>query len=648
MKTAFTRAAALSAASIVALAAGSAAAQTLDIGEIVITPSRTPQEASKVGSTVSTVSEEQIEEQALPLAVEYLDLLPGISVSPGGGLSSEPSVSLRGAPRRYIKTLYNGIDISDPTSTQVQTSYQYLLGDNLAGIEVLKGSQSTLYGSDAIAGVISFSTLGEIEDGVTHLFHGEGGSFGSVRGSYGLRAANADSRLSLNLAGYRTDGISAAASGTERDGYENVSFDAAGEHRFSDVFSVFGSLLYIDANGEYDQDRDVDFSGVPTVIEPFDNPFNTNDSRLFGGRVGAKVDLMDGRLRNTVSIQGLRTDRAIRSRDLLYGSRFDADYAGERVKVDYQGEFDATDWLLLLAGVDHERQSAATSSVFDDGFGGVFPSSGDFSAHNTGLWTEAILEPLPDLTFTLGLRHDRHSQFGDYTTYRTSGSYTLAATGTRLHSSLGTGFRAPSLYELYDASFGNDGLQPETSVSFDIGVEQPWLDGRLVSDVTYFRTEIDDLIAFSGGSFNRVPGTSRLQGVEASATWEATPSLDLTAAYTYTEALDASGARLPRVPRHAIGLTALVTPAEKWTVSATARIAVDTIENIIVATDYSSGPVSLDDYVLVNAKVTYQATDSTEIYLRGENLLDQDYQTSRGFNAPPLSVFAGFRSKIGP
>src|SRR5690606_27111208 len=118
-----------------------------------------------------------------------------------GGPGTESTLAIRGAPRRYVKTLYNGIDISDPTNTQVQTSYQYLLSGGLDSIEVLRGSQSTLYGSDAIAGVISMSTLGDTDPGITHLLSAEGGSFGTARASYGLRAADDWSRLSLNVTG---------------------------------------------------------------------------------------------------------------------------------------------------------------------------------------------------------------------------------------------------------------------------------------------------------------------------------------------------------------------------------------------------------------------------------------------------------------
>lgn len=608
------------------LSATMAGAEDYVLEKLVITPNRTPAEASTVGSTVDVVGREEIEEQSLPLAVEYLDLLPGVSLSSPGGVGAEGSLSIRGAPRRYVKTLYNGIDISDPTSPQVQTSYQYLLSGGLQSIEVLKGSQSTLYGSDAIAGVISLSTLGDIEPGIAHIIQGEGGSHGTVGGSYGFRAANEQSKLSINATGYRTDGISAAATGTERDGYENVTFDVNAEHAFSDVFSVFGSALYIDAEAEFDNE-----GALPT-----DNPDNTNFSKQLAGRLGFNLNLFDGRFRNVVSIQGFDLERNIYS--TTFGPPYEGAFKGRRVKADYQGTVDVNDRIGLQFGVDHERQRARYSDNSS-------PVETNDAFNQMGAWTQVNVEPLDDLHLSLGIRHDEHSAFGGHTTYRIAGSYLLPETGTRLHSSLGTGFRAPSLYELYAGyGTGNPDLQPETSVSFDVGLEQVLLEDRLVADLTYFQLAIDDLISCEATGpyscqYNQIPGTSRMRGVEASLSYAATDWLDLTGAYTYTHSVDQNDARLPRVPRHEIGLVASVRPAEKWTISASAKAAIDTVD---------TGNFKLDDYLLVNAKVAYKPTEDTELYVRAENLLDQDYQTVRGYNTPGFSVFAGFQAKFAP
>jgi len=606
--------AALAAGAAILAASQVAPAQDLNLGAIVVTPSRTPLEKRKVGSTVEKVERERIEQESKPFLNDYLANLPGIAIGSPGGVGQEGSLSIRGAPRRYVKTLFNGIDIGDPTAPNVQTSYQYLLASNLDSIEVLKGSQGTLYGSDAIAGVIGLSTLGDIPLGVSHLFHAEGGSRTTIRGGYGLRAASERAKVSINLNGFYTDGISAADENdgnTEHDAFANGTFDAAGEIALSDTFSIFGSLLYIDSVAEFDD-------SFPIA----DNPDAKNYNTQLAGRLGFNLDLADGRFRNTFSVQAFDIDREIR------GTFFDGDYDGTRWKAEYQGSFDATDWLTLLVGADYEHTGIAVPGISG-------PHSADFSLG--GVWFEGLVSPVENLTVTLGARQAWHSAFGGDTTWRASASYEFPASSTRLHSSLGTGFRAPSLDELYGPFGSNPDLGPERSLSFDVGVEQR-LGDRFTADITYFLTNIEDLIAYVGAGYTQIPGTARMRGIEASLSFAATSWLDLGGVYTYTRAVNQNDVRLQQVPAHVVGLSVAARPWEKWTISADARISLDTVD----------GGTPLDDYVLVNAKVAYKPTEATELYVRAENLLNQQYQTVRGYGTPDFSVFAGFRARIGP
>jgi vitamin B12 transporter len=590
--------------------------EVIELKTISVSANRTPTEKDKVGSKVEQVTEAEIEAKSRPVISDYLNLLPGVSIANNGGLGTQSGLYIRGLGSKYVKTLYNGIDISDPANTQVRTHYEYLLTGGISNIEVLKGSQSTLYGSSAITGLIDISTLGDVENGIHHTVEAEGGSFGIARGRYGFSAANDGSRFTANVSGLHSDGISAADGFPEKDGYDNVTLDFAAEHRISEAFSVFGSALHIDAKSDFDG------SDSNPPYNPVDDLENKNYFKTSAGRFGVNLDLMDGRLQNTLSVQGFKMDRDVLA---SYGN---SEFVAKRGKFDYQGSFEATDRIVLQYGLDYERQRAE----IDEGVS--FTKSSDL----TGIWAQGIVEPMDDLTLTAGLRHDEHSEFGGHTTYRGTASYLFSNTGTRLHSSFGTGFRAPSLYELYAPFYGNSALEPETSVSFDVGLEQSFLAAQLTADLTYFRLEVDDLIDydFVTSTYNQVPGITRSQGVEASFLYAATDWLDLGGSYTYTDSRKEDRTRNVRVPRHAVVLSAEARPAENWAVGADLKIVADTMDV----------GEKLDNYVLLNAKVAYQLTDSTQVYLRGENLLNENYQTVKGYGTPGISAFAGIKAEF--
>ena len=611
----------ISAASVLALTAAAqaqvqgAASEATTLDKITITANRAPTGDNKVGSKVDQVTQADIDATSLPSIADYLTRLPGISISSAGGHGGTASVFMRGLGGKYIKTLYNGIDISDPTGTQVQTAYEHLLTAGVSNIDVLKGSQSTLYGSNAIAGLVNISSGSDLTDGVRHSVELEGGSFKTGRARYGFVGASGGSRVSANISGFYSDGISAAANQPERDGYQNVTVDMNVEHRINEAFSVFGSVLHINAKADFDNS------------DGTDNLLARNLASITGARAGFNLDLMDGRLKNTFSMQAVGTDRTV----LPGHDRF----VGTRHKFDYQGSFEVNDRVLLQYGADHERQSA---DVFSYGTG--------FVAHHDlgGVWTQAIVDPIDNLTLTAGLRHDTHSEFGGHTTYRGTASYLFDQTGTRLHASAGTGFRAPSLNELYGPFGANPNLAPETSTTFDVGVEQTWLDGALKTDVTYFNLAVDNLIDYAGSGYFQVPGTTRSQGVEASFTYAATDWLDLGGAYTYTYSRTPNGDRAIRVPEHVVTLSATARPAEKWTVNADLKYVSSSLD-----LDFANWPattVVLKEHVLLNAKVAYQLNDSTEVYLRGQNLLNQKYQTVLNYGTPGIAAYAGLKAQF--
>jgi vitamin B12 transporter len=606
---------------LVLLAAISTAqAETFDIGEIVVTPNRTKSDKARVGSVVETVSRKDIDAQQLPTVQEFLAQEPGVSISTQGGAGQETTLVVRGADKKYVKTLWNGIDISDTSAPQVQVSPEHLLTGGVQSIEILKGSQSTLYGADAVAGVIGISTLGDFEEGIRYIVSGEAGSRGTFRGSLSAHGAAADgSRFAASVTGLTTDGISAADrrnGNTERDGYDNVTVSLAGEKVLDQYLTAFASLLYIDNRTEFDDGG----------VAPSDNPDNVADRRQLAGRVGITATSLDGRLRNTASVQ--INDITRRSFTTTFGP-FTFAPSSLRQKGDWLTEYELNDQVTLQAGADYERQS------FDDGFSGN-------EIWIAGGWGQIIYTPVENLTLTGAVRHDEHGDFGGFTTWRTTAAYLFDDTGTKLRGSVGTGFRAPSPFELGYDPFGplgpNPDLRPEESFSWDVGVDQTWLDGALTASLTYFELDTDNLIDydFITDAYFQTTGKTKRNGIEAQVRYAVTDWIDVTAAYTFTRANNPDGTRRPRVPRHDIVLGLFTRPADNWTTSTTVRIVEDTVDTV------GGTLVPLDNYVLVNAKVGYSPMEGMELYVRGENLLDEKYQVVRGYGTPGASVYGGF------
>jgi vitamin B12 transporter len=603
-------------AALVAGGATSALAQDLDIGEVVVTANKTPTEKSKVGSTVYVTTKKDMDKQSLPAATDYLAQIPGINVASQGGDGHITTFFMRGLPGEYVKTFIDGIDVSDVTYTKTQAQFGQFLAGDLDRIEVLQGSQGALYGADAIAGVIDISTLGTPENGIHQSIYGEGGSRGTFLGGYALNSATDRSRFGLNISGLTTDGFSTAASGTEKDGYRNLSGTIGGRVNINENLSLFANGLFIKGDTDFD-----DGFGPPPDYLVSDSDAHSKYQQA-AGRAGADFKLFDGRLSNTIALQYSDI-----SRNSVSGTGTVDTFDGTRTKIDYLGSLAITPALTANFGADWEQDHAKTSSGINR------------SVSMGGGWVQAIWTPTDPLTLTASVRQDEHSLYGGHTTWRATGSYNFD-TGTRLHSSIGTGYRAPSLYELYDPTYGNADLHPETSLSFDFGVEQRLLDDRMVADVTFFAADIGDYIGydFTTNRYEQLEGKVKTRGVEASLAYAPTSWLDFRGAYTYTQATQPDGSRQVRIPRHVIGLTAAVQPAEKWTVSTTTRVALDTVD----FEGLGIGP--LGDYVLLDAKIAYKPTDATELYLRGENLLNQKYEVVRGYGTPGLGVFAGFKA----
>ena len=596
---------------------------------VVYSANLIPTNAAEVGSTVNVLTRKDIDAQSRPFLQSYLETLPGVNVSQNGPVGSVSTVNIRGVGNPYIKVLVDGIDISDPAAVQTSTAFEHLMVGDVQRVELLKGSQSTLYGGDAVGGVITVDTQ-KAGLGLTESGSFEYGAYNTARavGTAGYGAKDGD--ILFTIQGLTSGGFPAADEqngNTQNDPYENLTVSGRGEYKPTDDLRVFFAMRALDLVARY-----ADGMNYVTGLVADGSPNAAELTHLYAGRVGFEHTSFNGAFDNTFAVQGLTDDRKDYG---LYPAFYDAD----RVKGEYLGVVTLNPWFKIIEGADYQEDGARTNAE---------PTL-RHSVDLAGAFAQIMTEPVKGLSLTGGGRIDENSAFGDFPTYRLTGAYQVADTGTILRSSLGTGFRAPSLYELYapysfGTPVGNPNLKPETSQSFDAGIEQPLFGGRLRLSATYFELDTDNQIQFVfQEGYVQVPGITHRDGVELWAKAAIAPLGDLYLAYTYIDARYPSGIPVIHVPRAAlsVGLDTVLFDTVKMNVTG---------KFVDGLTDYNftfNQYVDMKDYFLLGAKFSYDIKPGITAYIRGENMLNENYETVLGYGTPKLSAFAGIAFKFG-
>ena len=618
------------------LIAQPALAQTEDVGVgssandsniIIVTASRSAQSISQTGQSVSVIDLDQIERAQSVTVADLLRNVPGVTFNRNGGVGTSTSVNIRGAGSDQTVALIDGVKLNDPSSPGSGFNFGNLLTGNISRIEVLRGSQSVIWGSQAIGGVVNTITRAPTEDLAINAraeygYRDTGQVVGNVSGRFGPVAA------SVGAGYFRTDGFSTfneERGGAERDGYRNFGANGKFEITLSEAISI-------DLRGYY-SDGETDIDGF-TAIGFTDTP-ETAETKEFVGYAGVNIDLLDGRFRNRFAFAYTNTKR---DNFNLATQTFDA--LGRNERFEYQGIFDASEWLQATIGAETEDSRFRSSS-----FGGPV---GRASASIDSFYGQLRIMPLDGLTATAGIRYDDHSTFGGETNFAGDIVYSPNNGWTTFRASYGEGFKVPSLFQLF-SDFGNDTLQPETSKSWDAGITQQLIDGRLEFSATLYQRDSDNLINFigcpvqTGICTNRPFGTydnvarARAQGVELGLMMRPTDSLTFAANYTLVDAENRDNDLvLARRPRNSVNASVDYDWAFGLKTGAT-------ISHVSSSFDNASNSRSIEGYVLVDLRAAMPITDNIELYGRVENLFDEEYETIFRFGTPGRSAFAGVR-----
>lgn len=595
--------------------------------EIVVSASHVALERERVGSAVTVIDRAEIERRRAVTVGELLATVPGVAVSRSGGRGGSTSVFLRGASSSHTLVLVDGVRVNATGSGAFD--WADLTTDGIERIEVLRGAQSAVYGSEALGGVISIVSRrggagaeGEaaVEAGTRDWRRLAARAAGGLGGGLGSAAGAWD--WSLAASSQAADGIShapAARGNDERDPWENATAAATVGRELAGGGRAQLAVRWFDAEAGLDA-----FDFLAGLV---DDPNYRQERRGVVGSFQVEREIgprWTQRLRLGVADEEVRTldpdPEPAFHRSAFFGTTLDGEVAAD---LDLGGGH------TLSTGYVFERREGEQVEAFD--------ARADL--HSVYLEDRFAWR---GLSVALGARHDDHSVFGGETTWRATGSWRLGAGGgaTRLHGSVGTGFKAPTFVDLYYPFFGNPELAPESSESWDLGVERSWrgggLVGELVGDLTVFAARYDDLIGFDTTTFLAANiARAEVEGVEATLGWRPRAGWGLSAAYTLTDSEDlATGELLPRRPRHTASLSVDLAPAPRWTVAATLVAVADRID---------SDGRRLADTERLDAVVDYAWSERLGAWLRVENLFDEDGEDVGGYAAAGASGVVGVR-----
>ena len=608
-----------------------AAAADVSPTDIVVTASRFPEEQADSAASATIIDENAIERLGDPLVPALVRLTPSAAVETGGPAGTLSQVRIRGAEANHTLLFIDGIRANDPAAGDIPR-FELLNADIVSRIEVVRGPQSALWGSDAIGGVIAINGLGPAESAVSAS--AEAGSFGFGRAGASGALVTPSASLSGALGWQRASGIDSFGGGGDDDGYRNLSARLRGTWSFAPDFELGAAGFSLNGRSEFDG-----FNLAP----PFQH-MDTLDStrnRLAAGRIWlAAGDVSDG-LSGTISTSLLSSsNRNYLGDDEINRTR------GSRWAASGQLQYRFSTGPLQHTGIvalDHDRETfRARDAIY---FGATNQDRRRTHDALTAEWRAEIAPLVTDIA----IRHDSFSAFKDATTLRASVLGRLGG-GFSLAGSYAEGIAQPTFFDLYGffpGSFaGNPSLKPESSRGFETSLR--YRNGPLEAALTAYRQKLTDEIVdvfdpatFQSSTLNR-GAASRRSGVEAEFAWAPSAALRLSANYAYLRASepaeDKGRLREIRRPKHSGSVAADGVSGRLTYGASIAYVGARADTNFEV---FPAEAVRLKAYWLAGARLAYRLRPGIELFVRGSNLFDERYQDVFGYRTEGRAVFAG-------
>ncbi len=611
--------------------------------DVVISATKTQTSTLELANSISVIDSEKIANSNVSNVFDLLRGEYGVSFTRQGGAGTLSNISIRGGNSDYTLVLVDGVEVnlnSDPSNVY---DFAFLSTDNIKSIEILRGPQSTLYGSNSLAGVINVITKKGIGKPNFSLLT-EIGSYKTYKALLGMSGNISSFNYSVTIDRTESEGFSSASQkygNVEKDGYKKNNISTRFGYDFSDAteFNLF--MNYNNSKSDYDQ-----FGG-----KFGDDPTYVFDQEEFSFRGESKLNFSDGKWNQKIGISifnNIRKYSYDTSTASIYYSK--SLYDGRKYKLDWQNDFRLSNENLLTTGIEYEIEEA--SSEF---FAKTFLSPPDYlstfpkqEAKTFGIYVQDQLKFGESFFSTVGLRYNNYDQLGSSLTYRIAPAYVIWKTGTKIKCTIGSGFKIPSLFYLYDPTYGNPGLKPEKSLGLDAGVEQYLFNELVLFGITYFQNNYKDLFGFDNNFRTINVKKAKTNGIESYLTAKLSNDFEVKLNYTFTNAKDESNGiaekdkRLIRRPEHKASLFVSYSLNQSANVNAE-LIYVGSREDINFSIFER---VILKEYFLLNLAAHYDLLNFLRLNLRLENVLNSDYEEVYGYATSGFSVYGGIKLSL--
>ncbi len=614
------------------------------LSEVVVSATKTNANTLQLASSISVIDAKQLSNSNSNNVFDVLRNETGISFTRQGGNGTLSNIYIRGSNSSHTLVLIDGVEVNLTNDPSGVYDFSALPVDNIERIEVLRGPQSTLYGSDALAGVINIITKKGNGSPKFSLLT-EGGTYNTYKGMIGLNGSIKKLNYSLAFSRTGSDGFSAASEkygNTEKDGYTFNNLTSVLGYDLSDNAEINLNTRFLKSESDNDQ-----FGGMFG-----DDPTYLTKQEEFSIRGEGKIKLLNGNWNQKLGLTFLRNVRK-NSFDTSSASAYysNALYDGRRYKIDWQNDFNLSELNLLTAGIEFEKEESSSeyysfNYILLPNYASVIPNK---DANTISAFLQDQIKFEEGFFIAAGLRLDEHSKFGSQFTYRIAPAYMLWETGTKIKATIGTGFKAPSLYYLYDPAYGNENLNPEESFGWDFGIEQFFFKQNLTFGTTFFYNKFSDMFGFDYQTFKTINIKQAVtKGLEFYFQTKPIDDLEIKVNYTFTDARDVSPSssdfdtKLLRRPESKLGFFTSYSFSAKTNFNAEV-IWVGTRDDI----DFSTFErTELKGYVLLNLAAHYDVFDFLRMNVRVENLLDTDYEEVFGYATPGLSFYGGIKLSL--